>query len=310
MRLEQLEYLAAITRHTSLRRAGEELHLSQSALSEAISKLERELGVRLLERQRSGVRISPAGRELLPCITEVLESVARLRTAAGAGLVARRQLRLGSVSTGTAGVVLPAVRAFQASHADTVVEIRSLQRAEVTTGLTEGSLDLGLVNLLDGDELPVGLEAVPLLSGLPIAVVPAAHPLAGQQQVSVADLRSERFVALRPGYQMHRVAQRLFGAAQPAQQHAADGAEMAKQMVAAGIGIAVLPDFSVMGDPLLDTGLVVVRPLETTEASVTMVALHSRSGRIPEGVRDLLGHLLGRARRLARPAPGQPVAGA
>ena len=110
MRLEQLEYLAAITRHTSLRRASEELHVSQSALSEAVSKLERELGVRLLDRQRSGVRISTAGRELLPSITEVLDSVARLRALAGDGLAASRQLRLGTVSTGTAGVVLPAVR--------------------------------------------------------------------------------------------------------------------------------------------------------------------------------------------------------
>jgi len=306
MRLEQLEYLAAITRHTSLRRASEELHVSQSALSEAVSKLERELGVQLLERQRSGVRISTAGRELLPSITDVLDSVTRLRALAGDGLAASRQLRLGNVSTGTAGVVLPAVRAFQAAPPGAAVEIRNLQRPEVVTALTEGTLDLGLVNVLDGDDLMPDLHAVPLLTGQPVAVVPADHVFAARREVSVDDLRGERFVALRTGYQMQRLAQRLFGADQPARRHTADGAEMAKQMVAAGLGVAVLPDFSVAGDLLLGAGQIVVVPLHEGDATVTMVALHP--GKVPgqrgpsDGVLDLLGHLVRRGRRLANEA--------
>ena len=55
MRIEQLEYLLAVTRHGSLRRASEKLHISQPSLSEALSKLERELGVTLLDRRRSEI---------------------------------------------------------------------------------------------------------------------------------------------------------------------------------------------------------------------------------------------------------------
>ena len=80
------------------------------------------------------------------------------------------------------------------------------------------------------------------------------------------------------------------------------GAEMAKQMVAAGIGVSVLPDFSVAGDPLLDAGLIAVVPLPEAEERVTMVALHAPAGPgrpgLPEGVAELLGHLVRRARRL------------
>src|SRR6186713_1933819 len=65
VRIEQLEYVAAVTQHGSLRRASEQLHISQPALSEAIAKLERELGVTLLDRRRSGARISREGTELL-----------------------------------------------------------------------------------------------------------------------------------------------------------------------------------------------------------------------------------------------------
>ncbi|MQY31210.1 helix-turn-helix domain-containing protein [Nocardia aurantia] len=58
MRIEQLEYVQAVTRLGSLRRVAEELHLSQPALSETLRNLERELGVQLLDRRRSGARIS------------------------------------------------------------------------------------------------------------------------------------------------------------------------------------------------------------------------------------------------------------
>src|SRR6476620_4810910 len=83
VRIEQLEYLAAVTRHGSLRRASESLHLSQPALSEAISKLERELGVTLLDRRRTGARISRQGRDLQQYMVAGLEAVDALRTAAG-----------------------------------------------------------------------------------------------------------------------------------------------------------------------------------------------------------------------------------
>ena len=100
MRIEQLEYIAAVTQHGSLRRASERLHISQPALSEAVSKLERELGVTLLDRRRSGARISRHGRELLQNMVEVLEAVDRLKQAAGDQSTTTRLVRLGTVERG------------------------------------------------------------------------------------------------------------------------------------------------------------------------------------------------------------------
>ncbi|MEU0557760.1 LysR family transcriptional regulator [Dactylosporangium sp. NPDC006015] len=296
MRIEQLTYLAAVTRHGSLRRAGEELHVSQPALSEAIRKLEQELGVRLLDRRRSGARISAAGQELLQPIVDVLEAVDRLKAAAGNQRTSRRLLRIGTVNAGTAALVLPAVRAFQAADSAAVVEVRNLQQDEIHVSLAEGTLDLGLVNLLDGDDVPPDLEATPLLTGRPAAVLPAGHPLAAGAEVTVDDLRSERFVAMRAGYLMHRFAHRLFGADLPARWHSTDGAEMGKMMVAEGIGLTVLPDYSVHGDPLERAGLIVTRPLRGDTTVVTMAALHRRQPRVPPAIVEILSHLRARAR--------------
>lgn len=301
MRIEQLEFFAAITQYGSLRRAAEHLHVSQSALSESITKLERELGVTLLDRHRAGVRISLAGRELLQPIMEVLESVNRLRSAAGDQLTVRRVLRVGTVNAGTASLVLPAVGSLRQRHPGSTVEIRNQQQDEIQVGLSEGTLDLGLVNLLAGDDVPPDLEAVPLVDGHTVAVLPATHRLARQASVTVDDLRGERFVAMRAGYLMHRYAHRLFGSDLPPDWHSTDGAEMGKLMVAEGIGLTVLPDYSVFGDPLERAGLIVARPLAGDPVGVTMVALYRRQARVPAIVRDLLTLLLERAAR-RRPA--------
>jgi DNA-binding transcriptional LysR family regulator len=299
MRIEQLQYIVAVSRHGSLRRAGEELHVSQPALSEAIRNLERELGVTLLDRHRSGAKISTAGRKLLAPMADVLDSVARLRADAGGQLATRRLLRIGTVNAGTAGLVLPAMRSLLDQHPASTVEIRTLQQDEIEAGLAEGTLDLGLINLLDGDDVPRELEPTPLVKGRPVAVLPVSHPLAELSEVPTADLRGERFVAMRAGYIMHRFAHRLFGTDLPAEWHSVDGAEMGKVMVAEGIGIAVLPDFSVHGDPLERARLIVARPIAGDQTTVTMVALRRRQARVNPIVRDMIMHLRDHARRQA-----------
>ena len=156
MRIEQLEYVAAVTAHGSLRRASEALHISQPALSEAVTKLERELGLTLLDRRRSGSRISREGLDLLQHMTEVLESVDRLRQAAGDQAVRTRVLRIGTVNTASSTLLAPALRDLHAHHGSGGVEVINAQHAEIHQGLAEGTLDLGLVNVLPGDDVPAG----------------------------------------------------------------------------------------------------------------------------------------------------------
>src|SRR5690606_5647289 len=151
MRLEQLEYVRAVSEHGSLRRAGEHLHVSLPALSEAVTKLEHELGVTLLDRHRSGTKINSTGRELPPRILEVLAAAARLRAAARGESQFHRPVRVGSVYFGVTAIVLPAMRSPEAQLEHTAVDLHQLRHEEVRAGLRDGSLDIGLVTLLPGD---------------------------------------------------------------------------------------------------------------------------------------------------------------
>jgi len=296
VRIEQLEYIAAVTQHGSLRRASERLHISQPALSEAVTKLERELGVTLLDRRRSGARISRQGRHLLQNMVEVLEAVDRLRTAAGDESSLSRLIRVGTVNAATSTLLVPAVSTFQDTHPGTTVEVINTQQADIHQGLTEGALDLGLVNVLAGDDPPVGLTGTDLVHGRPVVVLPADHPLAAQESVTIEALRNERFVAMRACYLMHRFVHRLFGSEMPRTCYSTDGAEMGKIMVAEGLGLTVLPDYSVIGDPLERAGLITHRPIAGDDTPVTLVLRQRRLDHVPQPVRELATGLVTRAR--------------
>ncbi len=302
VRIEQLEYIAAVTRSGSLRRAAEELHLSQPALSETVRNLERELGVDLLERKRSGAKVSDEGRELLPYIMGVLDAVDRLRGAAGDQHRISRMVRLGTVNTATVPLVIPTVREFRAVHPRTQVELVGAQHSEIHRGLLEGAFDLGLVNYLGGDDMPPGFETTELLRGRPVVCARADSPLAALEAVGVDDLLAEPLIVMRSGYVMHRFVHRLLDGRTPSFSYSTDGAEMGKLMVAEGLGATVLPDFSVVGDPLERRGAITVRPLAGDATDVLLVLQSRPSGPVARAVSDLHGLFVRNARAYGGPS--------
>jgi len=295
VRIEQLEYLAEVARLGSFRRAAEEMHISQPALSESIRSLERELGVDLLERGRHGATLKDAGQELLPHIRAVLESVDRLRQAAGEQYRSIRVVRLGTVTTATVPLLTPSIREFRQSHAMTQVEVVVAQQDQIHNGILSGSFDLGLVNYLEDDDVPPELETTTLLRGRPVVCMRVDSPLAAHEMVQAIELRSEPLIAMRSGYLMRRYIHRLLGQP-PAFPYAADGAEMGKLMVAEGLGLTVLPDFSVHDDPLEQRGLITWRPIADDSTQVKLVIQRARSRTPTRAVGDMHRIFVERAR--------------
>lgn len=306
MRIEQLEYIAAVTRLGSLRRAGEELHISQPALSETVRNLEAELGVTLLDRHRSGAKISAAGRELLPHIIDILEAVDRLRAVADDQHQTSRMIRVGTVNAATIPLLLPAIDAFRLNHPSTQVEVLNTQQKDIHQSLLDGALDLGLVNVFDGDDQPPDLVTTELLCGRPVVCMRTDSPLASLTAVSAQRLRAEPLIAMRSGYIMHRYIHRIFAGNVPVFPYSTDGAEMGKLMVAQGLGVTVLPDYSVANDPLEHTGVITYRPLAPDGPAVRLVVQHRHSRHLPQGVRALTATLRAHAARVPRPAGDLP----
>jgi DNA-binding transcriptional LysR family regulator len=311
VRIEQLEYVAAVARLGSFRRAAIELHISQPALSGSVRRLERELGVDVLDRGRHGARISHSGRDLLPHILTVLESYDRLRQAASGEHQSTRMVRIGTVNTATIPLLTPAIRDLRQRHPATQVEVIGAQQAEIQRALLEGSLDLGLVNRLAGDDMPPALETTLLLRGSPVVCMQPESPLAARAVVRVGDLRAEPLIAMRSGCLMHRFLHRLVRDQVPpfSFSFSADGAEMGKVMVAEGLGVTVLPDFSIIGDPLEQRGAITWRPLADDSTEVQLVIQRARSGSPPRAAQDLYAIFVEHARAYATAGAAAAAAG-
>lgn len=294
MRIEQLEYLTAVTRLGSFRAAAEELHISQPALSVTIRNLEKELGVDILERRRSGTTISAAGRELLPDIKRVLDAADRLRRSADDQHRSSRVVRLGTVNAATVPLVTPAIREFRTDHPATQVEVITAQGDAIHQAILDGSFDLGLVNLLDGDDPSPELDSVELLRAPPVVCMRADNPLATQAEVGIDDLLTQPLIAMRSGYVMHRYVHRLLAGRTPVVSYATDGAEMGKLLVAEGLGVTILPAFSIVGDPLERNGVLVHRPIAGDDAQVLLMLVRRVASGAPDATlalhRILLQH--------------------
>jgi DNA-binding transcriptional LysR family regulator len=309
LRTEQLEYVAAVARLGSFRRAAEELHISQPALSETVRNLERELGVDIFERARSGASLSPDGRELLSHVFGVIDAVDGLRQAADAHHQAGRMVRVATVNAGTVPVLTPVIERFRAAHPSTQVEIVGAQEEEIHRGLRAGWFDLGLITTIAGDDMPPEFESTVLLAGRPVVCLRPGDPLADREVVSADDLLASSLIVMRSGYLMHRFVHRLLGARTPHVAYSTDGAEMGKLMVAEGLGITLLPEFSVVGDPLERAGFITCRALDDDlDASIELVLRRRRSSAWARSAREMHRLFVSHARAVALLEPDRGLA--
>jgi LysR family transcriptional regulator, transcription activator of glutamate synthase operon len=193
MELRQLRYLEAVARRRSFTRAALDLHIAQSALSQQVGRLERELGVELLRRTTRRVEVTEAGELVLARGRRALAEVDGVREDLDAlqGLV-RGGLRLGGVPP--VGPVHPAalIADFARAHPGVAITVREDVAFTLLGQLRDGGLDV-VMALVDPDALD-GLDGVRLLDEELVVIAPLDHPLARAKRVRVERLAGEALV--------------------------------------------------------------------------------------------------------------------
>jgi DNA-binding transcriptional LysR family regulator len=181
--LRLVRAFVAVAEERHFGRAAAALHVAQPALSRQVRRLEAQLGVRLLDRTSRSVELTGAGGAFLP-------DARRLLAAADAAV---RRFRDGTLRVGFMPGLQPtaAVRAVRGRHPDVEVELRRLDWEEQVPALREGLIDVLLGRLpLDGD----GLCVEHLYEEPRVVLLPADHPLAGKEDISVQDIAGEPMV--------------------------------------------------------------------------------------------------------------------
>ncbi len=183
MELRQLHYFLAVADELHFGRAAERLHIVQSAVSQQVRRLERELGVDLFDRGTRTVTLTHAGREFLPRAVAVVDAE-REALDGMAALCKAAVLRIGtSVGLGTRLQRVLAVFAVEAP--EVILDLVSAPRAVRLRRVRDGELDGAFVR--DGPTTE-GVRLVPLWQDRLVAALPAHHRLAAEPVVRLADL--------------------------------------------------------------------------------------------------------------------------
>ncbi|MGK4583622.1 LysR family transcriptional regulator [Kitasatospora sp. HPMI-4] len=186
MELRQLRYFTAVAEELHFGRAAERLTIVQSAVSQQIRRLERELGVELFDRSPRRVRLTDAGAAFLPAAREVLAAEQRALAAIGEFTAARGPvLRIGT-STGMGERLERVLEELERQTADTRVELLSAPRADRLRKVADRELDAAFVR---GEvEAPEGVRQIPVWQDELLVALSARHPLAGASSVDLARL--------------------------------------------------------------------------------------------------------------------------
>jgi LysR family transcriptional regulator, transcription activator of glutamate synthase operon len=238
MELRQLRYLDAVARRRSFTQAALDLHIAQSALSQQVARLERELGVELLRRTTRRVDVTEAGELVLARARRALAEADGVRADLDAfqGLV-RGTLRLGGVPP--LGRVHPAtlIADFTRAHPGVAVTVREDVAFTLVDQLRDGSLDV-VMALVDPDALD-GLEGVRLLDEELVVIAPLDHSLAQAKGVRVERLAREALVTYGAGSTLRDVLLSLVPGGRVVAE--ANELETVRELTARGLGVTLMP---------------------------------------------------------------------
>lgn len=249
--VDEIETFLAIAQLGGFTGASRKLNRSQPAISRRIHQLEQTLDATLLERVGRKVKLTDAGRALLPHAESTLASirdgeraVRDTRERTNASLT----LNLAIVGTLADSHMVEALRAFQSQFKDASVELRTATSRGVSRLVRNGEASLGLRYFPDSDPQ---LDSIPLGSEKLFVIVPASHRITARRLQDLHKLKDERWLGFPPDRRQpesfgHVLERALIasGCANPSI-NAVDSLTAQKRLVEAGLGIALMPKSSV-----------------------------------------------------------------
>src|SRR6201994_4146807 len=243
MELRQLRYLVALAEELNFTRAAAAEHIAQPALSQQIRRLEEEVGVALVERTTRPGSLTEAGQLLVVRARRILAEL----DSAHAEMQALRGIDRGHVNIGAIHTMGPidlslALAEFHARYPQVALSVREQTSEENAELLRIDELDLAFLSVTERVESKeLGLHR--LLSEELMVLMPLDHPLAGREEVRMAELAHEQFISFRVGARLREL---LFAAGreagfEPRVTLESNESQRIRRLVARGLGVSILP---------------------------------------------------------------------
>jgi len=240
MDMSELQVFLTVAAERSFSRAAAKLHRTQPAVSQAIRRLEEELGERLFDRSSKQGALTEAGRVL----REYAQRLMRLSEEAEQAVRELRDLRRGRVLVGAneaaVHALLPLIARFRTAHTQIQVDVRRVPSRQVGVEVAQGSLDFGVITFQPAER---GLHTINMGPDELVMLVHPQHPMAGRKQATMAEFGREVVIAHNdPSPARERVLRAFEQKHSPINiQVALPSLEAIKRAVEMKMGVALLP---------------------------------------------------------------------
>ena len=244
MELRHLRYFVAVADEQSFTRASERLHISQPPLSRQIQDLEEELCTPLFERGSRPLKLTEPGRFFYSHATRLLEQAAQAARATRRVARMERRLVIGFVASTMYGALPRLVRLFRAASPQVEIALEEMPTLEQIEALKSGRIDVGFGRIRLDD---ASIKREVLREERLVAAIPMEHALAiPGQPIILAALESQDLLVYprkpRPSYADQVLSLFRDQGLQPAAVHEVQEIQTALGLVAAGMGICVVPE--------------------------------------------------------------------
>ena len=283
MTLTELKYIVAVARERHFGRAAEACFVSQPTLSVAVKKLEEELDTKLFERSANEVTVTPLGEEIVRMAQSVLEQASQIKDVAKRGKdPVAGPLKLGVIYTIAPYLLPDLVRQVIVRTPQMPLMLQENFTVKLLEMLRTGEIDCAIL----AEPFPdTGLALAPLYDEPFLAAVPQQHPLASHKSVTSEDLKGETMLLLGSGHcfrdhvlevcpEFARYASNAEGIRKSFE---GSSLETIKHMVAAGMGVTLVPRLSVPRDALLT----VSRRRKSDETYIRYLPIREEDGSPP-----------------------------
>jgi DNA-binding transcriptional LysR family regulator len=281
MELRHLRYFLAVAEERHFTRAAEHLGISPPTLTQQVQALEAELGVTLLRRNNRSVSLTEAGQRFLEEARKTLlqsEHATLVARRAGRGEVGR--IEIGYVTSASlAGIIPSSLAAFRQSNPHVDVQLHRMETVRQLSALAEGQIDIGF--LRQPKRYPLGIVGNIVWRQPFILAMPINHPLAKRDQINIAALADEPFIAssveleLGFGGQIQEIAAE--GNFAPKVIGRAPDLLTILTLVASGLGVALVPE----SFRKMHIGTIAYRPLAGPQRNALLAAARRRDDAAP-----------------------------
>jgi len=243
MELRHLRTIVAVAQHRSLTKAGEELYLSQSAVSQQIRRLEEELGIEVFRRTSRSVELTAEGLVILGYAERVLAEVDDMHSELEeiSGLLSG-QLRIGGVYPTGPYDIFGLLADFRAAHPGVAIHMVEATQDDVLAALRADELDCAFA-ALDPDALGDEFAATLLWKDELVVALPPDHPLCAQSSITFEELAAEDLISYRENSALRRRLERAMTERdlEPRKPFVCTEMAAVRGLASKGLGVAVIP---------------------------------------------------------------------